>query len=82
MRRELDAAEVAKRLAALAASYVPETVQEGRARLREEAMAKDAFADYVQRRLEELRALDDMTRYLHAALPAAALRRRSGDGER
>ena len=67
MRRELEPGEVARRLAALAALYVPETVDEGRARLRAEAMAPDAFASQVALRLEELRALDELTRYLHAA---------------
>lgn len=66
MKRELDPALVAERLAALAALYVPETVVEGRARLRAEAMAPDAFASAVARRLDELRALDELTRYLHA----------------
>jgi hypothetical protein len=61
MRPEL----VAQRLAELAALYVPETVDEGRARLREDALAPDAFASGVARRLDELRALDDLTRYLH-----------------
>jgi hypothetical protein len=64
--RDLDPADVARRLAALAARYVPETVDEGRARLRAEASAPDAFATAVARRLDELRALDDLTRYLHA----------------
>lgn len=67
MRRELEPGEVARRLVALAALYVPETVDEGRARLRAEAMAPDAFASQVAQRLEELRALDELTRYLHAA---------------
>jgi hypothetical protein len=71
MGRELDPEAVARRLAELAASYVPETVAEGRARLRREALAPDAFADGVARRLEELRALDELTRYLHAAIPRA-----------
>ena len=64
MIRELDPAAVALRLAALAAVSVPETVEEGRARLREEAARPDAFAAAVARRLDELRALDDLTRYL------------------
>lgn len=65
MRRELEPDVVARRLAALAVLYVPETVDEGRARLRAEAMAPDAFASQVAQRLEELRALDELTRYLH-----------------
>ena len=61
---DLDPAVVAHRLAALAASYVPEPVEAGRARLRADAMAPDAFPTAVARRLEELRALDELTRYL------------------
>jgi len=68
MRRDVDPEAVARRLAALAAIYRPETIAEGRARLRAEALAPDALASGVARRLEELRALDDLTRYLHAAL--------------
>ncbi len=67
MVRDLDARAVAQRLAALAAIYEPETVEEGRARLRAADTAPDAFATAVERRLDELRALDDLTRYLHAA---------------
>lgn len=66
MGRDLDPAVVAERLAALAKLYVPETVDEGRARLRADAMASDAFASVVARRLDELRALDELTQYLHA----------------
>lgn len=62
--RDLDPTLVARRLAALAASYVPESVDEGRARLRAEAMAPDALGSTVARRLDELRALDELTRYL------------------
>jgi hypothetical protein len=68
MTREPDPAAVARRLARLAATYVPETVDEGRARLRGDAMSPDAFASAVAQRLDELRALDDMTRYLHQAM--------------
>lgn len=68
MKPELSPDLVATRLAALAAAYVPETVEEGRARLREDSMAPDAFASSVAQRLEELRALDDLTRYLHERL--------------
>lgn len=65
MKPDLNPELVASRLAALAAAYVPETVEEGRARLREDSMSPDAFASGVAQRLEELRALDDLTRYLH-----------------
>jgi hypothetical protein len=70
MRPEPDA--VARRLAALAASYIPETVEGGRARLRREAMAPDAIASTVARRLDELRALDELARYLHRRSPRHA----------
>jgi len=65
MPRDLDPEAVARRLAVLAASYVAETVDEGRARLRAEALAPDALASGVAQRLEELRALDELTRHLH-----------------
>ncbi len=67
MTRELDPDEVARRLATLARTPL-ETVEAGRRRLRDEALGPDAFATGVARRLEELRALDDLTRYLHAAV--------------
>ena len=67
MARDLDVSAVAQRLAVLASLYVPETVEEGRARLRAADSAPHAFATAVARRLDELRALDDLTRYLHAA---------------
>ena len=66
MKRELEPGDVTRRLAQLAADYVAETVDEGRARLHRDADAPDAFATNVARRLEELRALDELTRYLHA----------------
>ncbi len=66
MKSELDPARVAARLAALAALYVPESVEEGRARIRRDAMSPDVFAASVARRLDELRALDELTHYLHA----------------
>jgi hypothetical protein len=65
MARELDAKDVERRLAALAASYIAESVDEARARLRAIAMSPDAFATRVAQRLDELRALDELTRYLH-----------------
>ena len=66
MARELDPVAVAKRLAELGALYVPETVEQGRTRLLYEARSPPTFASAVARRLEELRALDELTRYLHA----------------
>jgi len=67
MKRELDPVLVSRRLAELAELYVPETVDEGRARLRGDRLCAEAFASGVARRLDELRALDELTRYLHAA---------------
>lgn len=58
---------LAQRLAEISALYIPETVEEARARLRREELASDAFASAVARRLDELRALDELTRYLHSA---------------
>ncbi len=68
MASELDPRAVANRLAELARLYRPESVDEGRDRLRADAAAPDAFASAVARRLDELRALDDLTRYLHGAV--------------
>lgn len=68
MRRELEPQAVARQLRELAEIYVPETVDGGRARLRADAMAPDAFATRVAQRLDELRALDELTRYLHRNL--------------
>jgi hypothetical protein len=65
MKRELDPETVASRLRALAETYVAETVGEARARLRADAMRPDVFATQVARHLEELRALDELARYLH-----------------
>jgi hypothetical protein len=67
MVAELDPETVARRLATLARLYVPETPAEGRARLRRELSADPrAFAARVERHLAELRALDELTRYLQA----------------
>lgn len=65
MSRDIDPLVVARRLELLAAMYVPETVEEGFARMRADMLSADAFATGVAQRLEELRALDDLTRYLH-----------------
>jgi hypothetical protein len=66
MRTHLDPVLVGRRLAVLAEHYVPETIDEGRARLRRDRLSSQAFASSVERRLDELRALDELTRYLHA----------------
>ena len=65
MTAKLESAEVARRLAELAASYVAETPEQGRTRLRAEALGPDALVTTVAQRLEELRALDELSRYLH-----------------
>jgi hypothetical protein len=65
MRRELDPQAVARRLDALRALYVPETVDEARDRLeRERPPNTESFAEAVERRLGELRALDELTRHV------------------
>jgi hypothetical protein len=61
----MDPLAVAKRLATLAELYVAETVEEGFARMRRDMLSPEALASGVAQRLEELRALDDLTRYLH-----------------
>jgi hypothetical protein len=65
MGRDLDPERVAARLRVLAEIYVAETVEEARVRLRADAMRPDVFATQVARNLEELRALDELARYLH-----------------
>ena len=66
MKGELDPVRVAARLAKLAAAYVPETIEEGRLRVERERPRRDEpIEQAVQRRLDELRALDELTRYLH-----------------
>jgi hypothetical protein len=64
MARELTASDVQRRLAILDRLYVPETVEEGRARLVADEMEPRTFALLVARRLEELRALEELVRYL------------------
>lgn len=66
MSRDPSPAAVARRLAELARIATLETIPEARARLLGESMASDAFATAVAHRLEELRALDELTRYLHS----------------
>lgn len=62
---ELDPRLVAARLAKLASLYVPETIEEGRARLARERPPRDeTFEQAVARRLGELRALYDLALYL------------------
>lgn len=57
---------VLARLNELAALYIPETLDEARARLEaERPPARESLAEGARRRLEELRALDELTRVLH-----------------
>ena len=66
MAGELSAADVAARLDELRRIYVAETVEEGCAGLeRERPLPTEPFASAVARRLEELRALSELTTYLH-----------------
>jgi hypothetical protein len=65
-REDQPPAGVAGRLERLRALYVPERDEDARQRLAREARASsEPFAVGVARRLEELRALGDLTNYLH-----------------
>ena len=67
---ELDPQTVAKRLAELRRMFVAETVDEARERLaREQPRPQESFEQRAQRSLEELRALCELARVLHAATP-------------
>lgn len=64
----LDPRIVAERLAELRRSFVAETMDEARERLaREQPRSRLSFAERAHRSLEELRALCELTRTLHAA---------------
>lgn len=67
MTSDPDPKLVAQRLEALAALSRPETVDEARARLIADELAPDVFPWLVQQRLEVLRGLDDLMRYLQPA---------------
>ncbi len=70
MSRDLSPTSVSRRLALLRELYVPETDEQARARLVPEARRDTSFAERVASRLAELRALSDLTAYLHrASLP-------------
>ena len=71
----LDPAAVERRLAQLAAMYTPETVARGRARLHAEAMAAENIAATVAGRLEVLRALDELARFLRQEVTPSLGRR-------
>jgi hypothetical protein len=65
MSRELSPTLVSKRLARLRELYVPETEDHARLRLAAEARRDVPFAEGVAMRLAELRALCELTAYLH-----------------
>ena len=89
MSDALDPRIVAERLAELRRSFVAETVDEARERLaREQPRSRLSVAQVAQRSLEELRALCELTRVLHAvprppSSPTSGRTPRvaSGDGE-
>jgi hypothetical protein len=66
MRRELDPKRVALQLAELRACYVPEAVESARVRLAlEQPFRHETLEQRAARSLRELRALDELARYLH-----------------
>ena len=68
MGSELDPAAVMRSLAVLRSSYVPETVSAAAERLaRERPPSTESFSHQVSRCLAELRALDELVRYLRLA---------------
>ncbi|MDB4962605.1 MAG: hypothetical protein JWP01_2604 [Myxococcales bacterium] len=70
MKRELDPRGVAARLGELRLLHVPELVEEARVRLqRERPRRVESLEQAVSRRLNELRALAELARYLHRPLP-------------
>lgn len=67
---ELDPEEVAERLSKLRALYVPEGIDEARARLaREQPRPQESLEQVAARSLVELRALCELARVLHTARP-------------
>jgi hypothetical protein len=68
MSRELSPMSASRRLALLRVLYVPATEEQARAHLVPEAIRDSSFAQGVARRLAELRALSELTAYLHRAL--------------
>lgn len=70
MRDELDPRLVVERLSRLRALYVPEHVDDARARLaREQPRPQESLEQVAARSLAELRALCELARVLHAARP-------------
>ncbi len=66
MKSDLSPEVVAARLAALRGLYVPETLEEGRARVAHQPV-EEPFERSVARRLAELRALCELTSHLQRA---------------
>jgi hypothetical protein len=84
MSDALDPRLVAERLAELRRSFIAETVAEARERLaREQPRSTPSFAQVAHRSLEELRALCELTRALHAVRrpPSKSSASRAPDGE-
>jgi hypothetical protein len=78
MSAPLESEQVAQRLEALRRSYVPVSSEEAWAWMEGEdaseargagASSTSRFAEAVQGRLDELRALCELTEYLHASRP-------------
>jgi hypothetical protein len=78
MTSSLDPRVVARRLAGLRLRYVPESLDDARARLERERPIKSAsFAEAAQQRLAELRALCELATHLQRRLadqPVSRLR--------
>ena len=73
MADDLDPRLVAERLAELRRLFVAETVEDGRERLaREQPRLQESREQVAHRSLEELRALCELARTLHAAVPKTA----------
>ena len=76
-RRELDPAAVAERLAWLREHWTPEDMEAARGRMQPRARS-ETFAEGAFRRLNELRALCELTRRLQLTRPSAAQDARPG----
>lgn len=70
MAVDMSPAAVARRLARMGRGWHPLDREEARAMLEPHSVAGDLSPAAVQRRLDELRALCELTGYLHAHRPA------------
>jgi hypothetical protein len=78
---ELSPTAVHRRLERLREIYVPEELETARRRLEaERTRPRETFNESAARRLEELRALCELTRVLHAAAIASAHAHDCGHG--